>query len=568
MTRSSSLLRVLTYLALLCVFDHFHVSAQYIQEYEVHPVAVGGGTPVDKDFWRPSQGDALQQVIDLAPETVFLEYNCFYMKEICRNVEDFYASPRGQNHAPTTRFGYDLNTGKNQRAAKRREKSCPTGTNGWRTYHTCPETDQGIVMRHDGPWPHKDLEPGTVMNAIKNQRDPQGNVIEYSRLRYSCDEFPPATWVEGGSGVGVLGNGANPGDAITRCAAMRCGAGAKSEQDWQATAHLLLRYELMRRTTLQEEVAPGKFPNYNRNSVIFFRFRRINTSNGIAARIYSYADPSLTQQLFNSPKDIPQAKRSIDDEARYNRWADTVTIDELIASGNGTMHLIHANDTVSETSMGNGMRLPDLDLGFGFKGGLGQDIDLDKDGSCVDVDEDEDEDEVGDEEGLDHPFISKRSQRLKPRRLSESAITPLAKSATSSDIETARAVVEKAILESAKLNRARLANPFRNKYSLKPGTVVGGAGTSQRRGLDGGKENQDPPCLLDITDEIARAAALLSESDALQTAGNVTIRQAAEAGTFWMEHLERKGTVPWGDDPDYTVSFLLDLSTPSCGIVC
>jgi hypothetical protein len=62
-----------------------------------------------------------------------------------------------------------------------------------------------------------------------------------------------------------------------------------------------------------------------------------------------------------------------------------------------------------------------------------------------------------------------------------------------------------------------------------------------------------PLTLLTITDEIAEAAALVAEADAIGRAGNVTKRTVAASGTFWMGSIARKGTVPWGDDPGYKV---------------
>ncbi len=106
-------------------------------------------------------------------------------------------------------------------------------------------------------------------------------------------------------------------------------------------------------------------------------------------------------------------------------------------------------------------------------------------------------------------------------------------------------IVEKALDESAKRNALRLANPLRNNYNLKPGTKV-------RR------SDNVAPALLEITDEIARAAALLSEVEARESTGNYSKiaaapASAAKSGTYWMEHIQRKGTVPWGDDPSYKV---------------
>ncbi|KAF6838862.1 LysM domain-containing protein [Colletotrichum musicola] len=113
---------------------------------------------------------------------------------------------------------------------------------------------------------------------------------------------------------------------------------------------------------------------------------------------------------------------------------------------------------------------------------------------------------------------------------------------------------------SAVLNKARFANPIRNKYSLKPGTVLNGrVGRHRRQTVIDGSDAVAPQ-LLEITDTIAAAAALLSEVDSAGLTGNLTAASArrrqvkrATLGTYWMEHLDRKGTVPWGDDANYKI---------------
>ncbi|KAI0198590.1 pectate lyase superfamily protein-domain-containing protein [Astrocystis sublimbata] len=86
------------------------------------------------------------------------------------------------------------------------------------------------------------------------------------------------------------------------------------------------------------------------------------------------------------------------------------------------------------------------------------------------------------------------------------------------------------------LNKARLAKPRRNTFG-------------PRHGNNKAKRDTDTsPKLLKITDEIARAAALVAELDA-SPAPPLTKR----AGTFWMENIAHKGTVPWGNDASYKV---------------
>lgn len=182
--------------------------------------------------------------------------------------------------------------------------------------------------------------------------------------------------------------------------------------------------------------------------------------------------------------------------------------------------------------------------------------------------------------------------------------TPMVPGATEGlegmDIAEARALVQQAIAEASILNRQRFENPSRKRYGLKPGTVVGGQPVGRRstatfakgprrgwrRQAGGNKtprpqDEQEPSPLYKVTPQVAAAAALVAEFDARQARGmsnmgkNATVAnhgnsttvpvpsnstneaprlvRRAGPGTFWMEHISRKGTVPWGSDPNYKV---------------
>lgn len=188
-------------------------------------------------------GGPRRRVVSLNPETVYLVYNCYYMRDICYNAYNFMQSPRGLNLHPTSGvpssvFAYDFNSGKatNKNSGKRRSKSCP---GSWKNSHKCPEANQRLPMRHDGIWYTTELEPGGSAGEIKARPGINGQASEKSLLRYTCEEFPAATWVEGGNGVG----GADP--AFTRCAGFRCGPNAKGEQNCTSpvlTCFLILNY--------------------------------------------------------------------------------------------------------------------------------------------------------------------------------------------------------------------------------------------------------------------------------------------------------------------------------------
>jgi hypothetical protein len=112
-----------------------------------------------------------------------------------------------------------------------------------------------------------------------------------------------------------------------------------------------------------------------------------------------------------------------------------------------------------------------------------------------------------------------------PRSIPEHNVTPLLKRTTAKDLQAARDIVKKALADSSKLNKARVAHPLRNKYGLKPGTIVGGGSAPGKR--DAASIKQDVPPLLDITDETAAAAALVAEADAV---GGLKNQECHEAG--------------------------------------
>lgn len=167
-----------------------------------------------------------QRVLDpeLAGITVTLYYNCAYMNNVCDNADAFARTTRGVTlHGASglgnNIYGFDFNTG---RKDARRDEVCP---GSWKNTHPCPFTGSARPFRSDKVWWTAALEPGTLVNQIANKRSLTGQVTINSGIRYTCDEFPPASWVEGGSGPLLTTQG------TTRCAAQRCAPGVKAEQD-------------------------------------------------------------------------------------------------------------------------------------------------------------------------------------------------------------------------------------------------------------------------------------------------------------------------------------------------
>ncbi|PGH12173.1 hypothetical protein AJ79_04468 [Helicocarpus griseus UAMH5409] len=146
--------------------------------------------------------------------------------------------------------------------------------------------------------------------------------------------------------------------------------------------------------------------------------------------------------------------------------------------------------------------------------------------------------------------IQERSNIVLPSRLAN---------ATPSDIDEARRIVNDAIRKASVLNKARLDHPLRNSHYFKPGTK-----SKSRDEIDRGAP---PPPLLEITKEIADAAALIAEVEAVAEAGDPSKAKRdysdidalynrkvkRQADTFWMEDIQRKGTWPFGNDPSFKV---------------
>lgn len=557
-----------SFLCLLLTFVSITTPAhgQYVQAAPKQYIRNSAGSWVQMPMWRETTATGFTAVIDIAPELVVLEYNCYYMRDICKNADNWFNTPRGQSRVPRYRFAYDFNTGKTSAFRNNRRRSASCGN--FKNRVTCPHSDQGIVMRQDGPWRYKSLEPGTTINEIRADVWANG-ARRPSEVRYTCDEFPPATWIEGGSGF--TAPEASAEEAQTRCAAFRCGGtrGIKAEQNWQATAHNALQSSLKAIIRRRNRASnPQEFAWYRaKDSVTFFEFRYSMSStnaNGVAAKVYTYSSSGQSPPAVT--KNIQQAKRDLimelngtttemDDEEldreAFWRWADGVSVEDLLALGPRHVKEEHvlANHTEAAILMPDGVEMP-------WWGSM-------NDG--------EDEDEDGDE-APPLPEVVSGPPRADPNKIkralatenphsssSSPDLTPaLLKNASTTDVERAREIIEDAILKSAKLNAARLANPARNRYRLQPGTVIGGRKIDRRidrRAHDEVADSDEaPPPLLDITDEIAQAAALVSEADAV--AGNLTSRapiKAAASGTFWMEHISRMGTVPFGDDPSYQV---------------
>lgn len=303
------------------------------------------------------------------------------------------------------------------------------------------------------------------------------------------------------------------------------------------------------------------YPYFDKHdSIVFFNFRMTNDPrSGVAAKVYTYTDPSLS--TVQNVIGISQSKRALKQES-FLDWANTVTMDELVKMNNVSQYLIFTNKTEFTD--------PGVSSQLNFDSQLDFDRDISNDGTAA----------AGEDSGFDsrvdamrgnHSTMGASSQNMASsinnyeiNNPGQSAVTsqadirrsgtenPLSNSTafvenSTSELHRARQIVKLAMKKSIRLNEARLSNPRRNNYGSNSGSTAGKR--SLARSLI--SETESHP-LLTITEEIADAAALVSEADALHDREELTKRDTA-AGTYWMEHISRKGTVPWGDDPNYKV---------------
>lgn len=128
-----------------------------------------------------------------------------------------------------------------------------------------------------------------------------------------------------------------------------------------------------------------------------------------------------------------------------------------------------------------------------------------------DVDEEETEwDDFSETEILENPRHEPAEKPLaKPEPVMRStlhySITPLLKRATAQDLSAARKIVKESIAKSSKLNAARVAKPRRKTYTKGASNVAVASASS--------------PPILNITDKIADAAALMAEAEAVGATG-------------------------------------------------
>ncbi|KAI3316936.1 glycoside hydrolase family 55 protein [Xylariaceae sp. AK1471] len=304
-------------------------------------------------------------------------------------------------------------------------------------------------------------------------------------LSHTLQEFRGAARVERGNGA----SGGSPSN--TRCAALSCGTiGATGPIKAEQNLSNKIRY----------------IPN---QSIVLFRFLPQNDgADGVAARIAVVYDDGNT----NLDPDIRYNYANATTRSAMRRTLTSAELRAVMKNGGGHEHLVHANLLFTSQTELLGQAIPMSQMGLADRSAR---WDL--------------EDKI-DEEGAAAASLfnatlprslPENTAPLLPGAIPEHKSTPLLKTASARDLQAARDLVKKSRAQSNKLNKARFARPLRNKYSLKPGTVVGGTASAM-------------PPLLDTTEEIAAVAALIAEADAKAKTGNFTKRAAAATGTDWM----------------------------------
>lgn len=152
---------------------------------------------------------------------------------------------------------------------------------------------------------------------------------------YSCDEFQPASWIEGG--VSITGQGGRAGTTYCAPSSWKCQPGEDgigSEQNWQGTIHGFLGSHLEARL-----VADGQDVDFDTPARFWFAYNilpgedwavRVTTANG---------DPN--EDFRNRVHPNPSFRRSITDNTR--------TAISFIPNANGSLAIGLLNGEVFRT---------------------------------------------------------------------------------------------------------------------------------------------------------------------------------------------------------------------------
>ena len=202
--------------------------------------------------------------------TPTLVYNCYYMPLICENVANYAKSidnSLGGDLAAPRLFHFDPSTSSLESRRQRacgcfKHDDCDTKTSNGKSDGT-KVTDIAKRAPFDTlntPMSPKDMDiilagvnPSTGKTREKFPSVP-GRFFGVDGVAFSCDEFPAATFIEGGTGIGGNGNIAKTICAMQSWQIYKAanavgkwpltGSAQRREQDWQGSAHGLLRVSL------------------------------------------------------------------------------------------------------------------------------------------------------------------------------------------------------------------------------------------------------------------------------------------------------------------------------------
>ncbi|TIA46633.1 hypothetical protein D6C83_05295 [Aureobasidium pullulans] len=199
---------------------------------------------------RSAEAEAPSTSVFVASPLPTVFYNCHFAGSLCNDVE---LTQHGA-HAGTIdmELVYDKDS---DRRDSRRGKICPKT---WNKKHTCPEVDQPDVWVRDSTRnaDGNRLRPNKISNKLQYNMGMNGRKRNYliedysgtpSGLMYTCDEFPFASTIQGGTGLAGDPNAGLTYGATTYCAPQgsRCAKDVRWQDDWLASHGLLSQWKAL-----------------------------------------------------------------------------------------------------------------------------------------------------------------------------------------------------------------------------------------------------------------------------------------------------------------------------------
>ena len=247
------------YLCFALVSFAVHAAAQFSQVTQLG----SGGQP---EYVAGSKTSSVAAPIF----TPTLVYNCYYMPLICENVASYAKSinPAGNGDlAAPVAFHFDpssdsLNSRRARACGCFKHDDCDKATSNGKSGGTkvtdiakrapfntlntpMSQGDEDIILKGSNP------PTGQQRQAFASV---PGRFFGVNGVAFSCDEFPAATFIEGGTGIDGNGNKAKTICAMQSWQIYKAasavgkwpltGSAQKREQDWQGSAHGLLRVSL------------------------------------------------------------------------------------------------------------------------------------------------------------------------------------------------------------------------------------------------------------------------------------------------------------------------------------